>query len=245
MMSRGVNSLVLRGTVKEGREKEAFAAWYAEVLRALDHGFTAEEMDMAKTEYMGSLAQKRRAVPTSTGYARRFSRHFLDGGPLLTVAQELDSLQAVIDGMTPEYCTELLASVADRYGSGRNMVVVAMQPEKGAGPDNRNPASATTRFNAAKSLTSQLTKAMDEVNAMDLPPTASAPSPARSWRPSRPAAASWPPTPCRPWAPACSPSPTASRYTQSAPTSRQASSTCAAAAPAASANATLRPWLRR
>ena len=170
MMSRAVNSLVLRGTVKEGREKEAFAAWYAEVLRALDHGFTAEEMDMAKTEYMGSLAQKRRAVPTSTGYARRFSRHFLDGGPLLTVAQELDSLQAVIDGMTPEYCTELLASVADRYGSGRNMVVVAMQPEKGAGPDNRNPASATTRFNAAKSLTSQLTKAMDEVNAMDLPP---------------------------------------------------------------------------
>lgn len=154
LLSRGEHSFVMRGIVKKGREKDAFSAWYAEVLRALDHGFTPEELEMAKTEYMGELTKQRRNKKDSnTAYSRRWVRHFLDGGPLLSIDAELDSLQAVIDGMTPEYCTELLASIADRNGSGRNMVVVGMRPE------NSQPLTADI-FN----------KALNTVNDMDLKP---------------------------------------------------------------------------
>lgn len=69
----------MRGIVKKGREKDAFSAWYAEVLRALDHGFTPEELEMAKTEYMGELTKQRRNKKDSnTAYSRRWVRHFLD-----------------------------------------------------------------------------------------------------------------------------------------------------------------------
>lgn len=156
MLSRGMNSLVMRGIVKSGAEKDAFAAWYAEVLRALDHGFTQEEIEMAKTEYMGSIARRRRVTPDNTTYARRWSRHFLDGGPLLTVGEELDSLQAAVDGLTPEYCSELLASIADRKGSGRNMVVIAMQPQKGEDVKQVNRK--------------EMLQALEEVNDMELTP---------------------------------------------------------------------------
>ncbi len=156
MLSRGMNSLVMRGIVNSGNEKDAFAAWYAEVLRALDHGFTQEEIEMAKTEYMGTLARKRRVTPDNTAYARRLSRHFLDGGPLLTAEAEIDSLQAVVEGLTPEYCTELLASIADRKGSGQNMVVIAMQPQKG--------------MNVSPMRSKDIRHALEEVNGMELSP---------------------------------------------------------------------------
>lgn len=93
LLSRGEHSFVMRGIVKKGREKDAFSAWYAEVLRALDHGFTPEELEMAKTEYMGELTKQRRNKKDSnTAYSRRWVRHFLDGGPLLSIDAELDSL---------------------------------------------------------------------------------------------------------------------------------------------------------
>ncbi|MCI5833795.1 MAG: insulinase family protein [Prevotella sp.] len=79
LLSRGEHSFVMRGIVKKGREKDAFSAWYAEVLRALDHGFTPEELEMAKTEYMGELTKQRRNKKDSnTAYSRRWVRHFLD-----------------------------------------------------------------------------------------------------------------------------------------------------------------------
>lgn len=131
MLSRAERSLIMRGIVNKGREKDAFSQWYAQVLRIIDHGFTPEEMEMAKVEYMGELTQKRRKKnDDNTAYARRWARHFLDGGPMISIDAELDSLQAQIPAMTAEYCTELLASVVDRTGSGRNMVVIGMRPEQ-------------------------------------------------------------------------------------------------------------------
>lgn len=133
-LSSGVRSLVMRATVKGGAEPGVFSAWYAEVLRVLDHGFTGDELDIAKRIYMSSLARRRADRLSNTACARRWSRHFLDGGPAIGHVAELDSLQAVVEGITPEYCAGILESIADRKGSGCNMVVVAMRPENKAMP---------------------------------------------------------------------------------------------------------------
>lgn len=86
LMARGVPALTLRGMVKQGRESDALAAWYGELVRAVQHGFSNEELAKARKSFLGSVDERARhsSKPNNSYLARLAVRHFLDGGNKIT-----------------------------------------------------------------------------------------------------------------------------------------------------------------
>ena len=155
LVSRPVSSLMFRGMPVSGHEADALRVWYGEVKRALDHGFTYEELERARSEFDSSLRNRRREAATlsNTRYGRRWVRHFLDGGPLISAEAEIDSLQRAVTDIDLQNVDCLLSDVVSP--DGRNVVVISWQPgDKGA----------------AVVSSAALEAAFREVNATDFPP---------------------------------------------------------------------------
>lgn len=88
LLSRGERAFVMRSPVKDGRAADAAGMLAAEFKRAAAGGFTPSEFERAKIEATAAMRRRfaKRTTLTNTDFARRYVRHYLDGGEL--VAEE-------------------------------------------------------------------------------------------------------------------------------------------------------------
>lgn len=130
MLSRGVKSLVMRGVAKPGRAADAVKTWYTELSRALRHGFTPEELEIAKKQMAKDLKNKKQKASNTgnTEYARRYVRNFIDRTPTEEFAEEYDRKLAEMEAVTLEDADEYLKTVVNP--TGKNAVLISYSPEK-------------------------------------------------------------------------------------------------------------------
>lgn len=130
LLSRGVKSLVMRGVAKPGRAADAVKLWYSELSRALRHGFTQEELDIAKKQIAKDLNdKKRKSVKTnSTELARGYVRNFIDRTSPEEIAAECDRKLAELDNITLAETDKYLQDVVNT--NGKNVVILSYSPEK-------------------------------------------------------------------------------------------------------------------
>ena len=132
LLSGDVGALVMRGAVKEGRVEDAASLWYTELMRALRHGFSDDEVEYAKIQLRKSLNEKKRkgADENSSALAKRLTRVFLDGESFETSVEEADRELAALDRLTADDALDYLKKVVDP--SGRNTVLLCYLPESAA-----------------------------------------------------------------------------------------------------------------
>lgn len=132
LLSRTKQALLVRGQAKPGREAESVSALASEVKRASQHGFLPSELERAKLDYRAKLDTEfaGRNKTSNTVYARKYVRHYLDGGALPSAEQYYKMMKGVINQVGIEQVNEYIRSIA---GAGdRNVVLVAYMPENGA-----------------------------------------------------------------------------------------------------------------
>lgn len=84
LLSRGTSAFVMRSPIKDGRTADAVRLLAGEFKRAAVNGFTSTEFERAKIEATAAMRRRfaKRTTLTNTDFARRYVRHFLDGGEL-------------------------------------------------------------------------------------------------------------------------------------------------------------------
>lgn len=129
LLTRAQDALMLRANTTSGREADAITTLAAELKRAAIHGFTPSEVKRAKLAVRASLDNEfaNRARITNTQYARRYVRHFLDGGALPSVEQYYKMMKGVINQVDTAETREFIASVINPADS--NVVIVAYLPQ--------------------------------------------------------------------------------------------------------------------
>ena len=129
LLSRNQQALLLRAPVKKGRTAEAVTALTAELKRAARHGFLDTEFQRAKISEQSNAdkAFAERKSTTNTEYAKRYVRHYLDGGALCSADQTHKMLKGVIRKVTLEDCNNYIASMIK--DGGEDVVMVAYLPQ--------------------------------------------------------------------------------------------------------------------
>lgn len=132
LLSRTKQAFLVRAQAKPGRESEVVSALASEVKRASQHGFLPSELERAKLDYRAKLDTEfaSRNKTSNTAYARKYVRHYLDGGALPSTEQYYKMMKGVINQVGVDQVNEYIRSVT---GTGnRNVVLVAYLPENGA-----------------------------------------------------------------------------------------------------------------
>ena len=113
---------------KEGKEKEAIAVLYREMLRAQRHGFTESEYVRARAEYLTQIesAYNERDKVKSQRYCKEYVRHFIDNEPIPGIENEY----ALANQLAPNLPVDLVNGFVKGLMSDTNLVVMAMLPEK-------------------------------------------------------------------------------------------------------------------
>ena len=113
---------------KEGKEKEAIAVLYREMLRAQRHGFTESEYVRARAEYLTQVesAYNERDKVKSQRYCKEYVRHFIDNEPIPGIENEY----ALANQLAPNLPVDLVNGFIKGLMSDSNLVVMAMLPEK-------------------------------------------------------------------------------------------------------------------
>lgn len=129
LLSRGQRTFMLRGFPKQGRALDAVTMWRAELLRAVRDGFSADEFARSLENVTRSLDEDLAgdARVTNTQRARMYVRHYLDGGPLMSAADETALSKSLLSGITAD---EVAATLRALVGNdeGRDAVVIAYEP---------------------------------------------------------------------------------------------------------------------
>ncbi len=130
LMSRPVDALTFKGVVRTGRAADAMTLWTREIRRAYDHGFCPGELDLAKRELRQSLVTEKKKAPrtSNTEYARRYARHFIDGGNLMSVDDRIALELEIADSITPDEAAAYLREIVTP--DGHNTVILAYQPDR-------------------------------------------------------------------------------------------------------------------
>lgn len=135
LMSRPVRSFLLRGVVKPGRAADAIEAWTLELRRALLHGFSDAELDMAKKEYAVQLDASEKKAPktNNTEYARAYVRNFIDNETPVAILDKIAAERSALTSVTSSDASAWLRDNVDL--SGRNAVIISYRPDNESTPD--------------------------------------------------------------------------------------------------------------
>lgn len=142
LMSRSQQALLMRTPVKKGRTEEAVATLAAELKRAAKYGFLDTEFERARIDARSEMERTyaARKSTTNTDYARRYVRHYLDGGALASAEQTYKMLKGVISKVTVQDCNDYISSVVSSVGEG--VVISAYVPEA----DKVTPAQLSAAY---------------------------------------------------------------------------------------------------
>jgi len=118
--------------VKDGGIERALEALLTEAERVDRHGFTAAELERAKSDYLRGMerAYAEREKTNSGAYVEEYVSNFLTGEPIPGVAYEYDLAKALVPGITLAEVNAL----GREWISDKNRVILASAPDK-AGVD--------------------------------------------------------------------------------------------------------------
>ena len=130
LLTRSQRALMVRAMTAPAREAEAVGLLAAELQRAALHGFTDVELRRARLDFQSNLDAQfaARSKTTNTDYARRYVRHYLDGGnsALPSAEQYYRMMKGVINQVGLEQVNEYVRNVVSP--DGENVVLIAYLP---------------------------------------------------------------------------------------------------------------------
>lgn len=128
LLSRTRDAMMVRAATSPGREAECVNALASELQRAAIYGFTDVELQRAKLDERAALDKQftTRAKTTNTQYARKYVRHYLDGGALPSQEQYYKMMKGVLGQVGLEQVNEYIRSVVKP--DGENVVLLAYLP---------------------------------------------------------------------------------------------------------------------
>lgn len=128
LLSRTRHALMVRSQAKTNREVETITAYASLLKQAARHGFTETELKRAKIDAKSKFDNEfaNRASNENTMYARKYVRHYLDGGALLSPEQYYKMTKGVLSHITLERVNSYIRNVIAQDNS--NIVLVAYVP---------------------------------------------------------------------------------------------------------------------
>lgn len=131
LLSRQKDALMVRAATTPGREAECINTLAAELQRAAKYGFTPVELQRAKLDQRASLDLQfsSHSKITNTQYAKKYVRHYLDGGALPSMEQYYKMMKGVLGQIGIDQVNEYLREVVTP--EGKNVVLIAYLPDNG------------------------------------------------------------------------------------------------------------------
>ncbi len=124
----GYETFVVSATAKPDQDDVAFKSIYTEAQRIFQHGFTAGELDRAKTNLLTSMESryKQRDKISNDQYASDFKNHYIDGEPLTSIDFDWEFAQKII----PTISVDEVSARAKQWITPENRVIVVRGPDK-------------------------------------------------------------------------------------------------------------------
>ena len=124
----GYEMLSITAKAKPDQDAIAFKSIYTEAERIYQHGFTAGELDRAKTNLLSSYESryKQRDKINNDQFARDFKSYYIEGEPLTSIDFDWEFVQKVL----PTISVEEISAKAKQWMTKENRVIVVMGPDK-------------------------------------------------------------------------------------------------------------------
>lgn len=158
--------------VKDGAYAEGLKALLVEARRARRDGFTAAELERAKTATLRGFerAFEERSKTESSAYAREYVANFLEREPIPGIAEELKMARNFLSGITLAEVNR----VADRWITETNRVILYSAPSKN---EQKPPTQAEILAVIQAAEAAEIAAYQD--GALDAPLLAKAPTPGK------------------------------------------------------------------
>jgi zinc protease len=133
-MMANLSGLGGRVVLKPGETEKGIKAWWTELERVKKYGFTAGELQRAKTSFISSVSMiyKERDKTPSDSYVREYVKHFLEGESAPGTAYETALYKASADTLTLQGLNAAISSYFK--DTDRDLVLVANDKQKDALP---------------------------------------------------------------------------------------------------------------
>ncbi|WET02037.1 insulinase family protein [Flavobacterium sp. YJ01] len=145
-LSRLASKFSLNITPKKGKFLEAFSEAYREYERAIQNGFTQQELDRLKTKmrssYDNRLANKDKI--SNGSWAEQLQMYFLEANPVMTMDEEYKWMNNFLDKVTLEQINTVFRALEPK----QNLILSVSAPEDAA---TKFP-EANDYWNAMKSI---------------------------------------------------------------------------------------------
>lgn len=124
----GYEMLVISASAKPDQGDLAFKSIYTEAQRIYQHGFTASELERAKTNLLTSYESryKQRDKINNDEFASDFKSHYIEGEPLTSIDFDWEFVQNIL----PTISVDDLSNRAKKWMTPENRVIVVMGPDK-------------------------------------------------------------------------------------------------------------------
>lgn len=125
---QGYDILAITATAKPDQDSVAFSSIYTEAQRIYQHGFTAGELDRAKTNLLTSIESryKQRDKINNDNFAMDFKNNYIDGEPITSIDFDWEFAQKIL----PSISAEEVSAMAKNWFSPENRVIVVKGPDK-------------------------------------------------------------------------------------------------------------------
>ena len=144
-IGRTLELFEIEAAVPEGQITEGLATIVQEAKRMQLHGFSADELNRAKSALLAGYerAYRERNTAESSTYANEYVRHFLEQEPIPGMEFEY----RIASTYVPTITAEEVAALAREFITDENRVVLAVAPEK---KDTPPPSADTLRSTIAR-----------------------------------------------------------------------------------------------
>jgi zinc protease len=159
----GYDVLNIAATSKPDQDDVAFKSIYTEAQRIFKYGFSAGELERAKTNYLTSLESrfKQKDKITNDQYARDYAGNYLENEPLTSIDFNWQFAQAII----PTITAEEISAKAKQWMTPENRVIVVTGPDK---PEAKHLAKEQALSIMAEVENSQIEPYADQVVSTNL-----------------------------------------------------------------------------
>ena len=106
---------------KDGKEKASLADMFTQVEKIKRYGFTASELERAKTDYIANVerAYNERTTRQSQSYAKEYYRHYLSGEPIPGIEFEYEYAKAIL----PQLPVAVINQIVQAYITDNNIII--------------------------------------------------------------------------------------------------------------------------
>jgi zinc protease len=141
---------VFSGTAKQGRVRETLRAILTEKERAARYGFTASEIERAKTGLIGYLEQSvaEKDKIESAVFASEIVSYYVDGGYLAGIEWEAEAARALLPGITARDLQKAFQAML--AFDDTTVLIIANEGERASLPDEKEIAAIAAETRTAR-----------------------------------------------------------------------------------------------